>query len=442
MISWMRGNQCPLRGERRDKRLSIMRISMKLQWLARQPYTDVPYTSEHTRQESNAMTFTYYTPNELIFGVGSERQLERLLREHGATSMLFIYSGDYVFDLGIHDLVVDAAHSLGASLIECGDVVPNPRIDLVRELVGQARKHHVDFVLAAGGASSFDTAKAVGVGISYQGDVWDLFDGTKEPETTVPVGVICTIPGSGSEGSDCAVLQQGEDKRALETRLIIPKFAIVNPQYSRSAPYHYQAAAVADLAVGFLEPYFTSGDHLESADRLLEGGFKASLVQGRRFAQNPEDLQTRTELHWLSTLMFNHCFLSTGSLNDWTTHRIEHELGGEFDVIHGEGIAAILPSIIRYVAERRPERYAQLAVRTLGADPYDSTAEQCAYVLADTLQEHFRNLGLATSLHELQIPRESLAVITDRLTHAGKATVGNYDPLDRADVLQVLERAY
>lgn len=388
------------------------------------------------------MTFTYYSPSKLVFGVGAQRHLEQLLREQHATSILFVYSGKYVFDLGIHQLVLDAATAVGAAVLENGDVVPNPRIDLVRGLIQQARQNDVDCILAAGGASSFDTAKAVGVGVPYTGDVWDLFTGDAEPNATLPVGVIATIPGSGSEVSDCAVLQQGHDKRALETRLIIPKFAIVNPQYSATVPHRYIAAAVADLAVGFLEPYFTLEDHLESADRLLEGGFKAALIQGGKFAKNPQDEQVRAELHWLSATMFNHCFLATGSRNDWTTHRLEHELGGEFDIIHGEGIAAILPSIVRYVSRRAPQRYAQLAARVFDADLYDNSEEQAANIFADKLEARFKNLGLATSLHELDIPKESFPHVAEVLTHGGTSTVGNYSPLDNSDVLAVLDLAY
>lgn len=394
------------------------------------------------KKKACSMTFTYYTQSKLVFGPGAQNNLEQLLREQNATSILLVYSGDYVFDLGIHDVVEKAVAAIGAKLIENGDVVPNPRIDLVRDLIVKAREADVDFVLAAGGASSFDTAKAVGVGLAYDGDVWDLFDGTAEPQSSIPVGVISTIPGSGSEVSDCAVLQQRQDKRALENRIVIPRFAIVNPEYSDTTPYRYQAAAVADLAVGFLEPYFTVKDHLESADRLLEGGLKAALLAGRRFAADPHDLKNRTELHWLSATMFNHCFLATGSENDWTTHRLEHELGGEFDVIHGEGIAAILPSIIRVVVKRQPQRYAQLAVRVLGEDPYDHSEYELALIFAKRLEDHFKTLGLGTSLHELDIPREAIRHIADQLTHDGTSTVGNYSPLTRDDVIEVLELAY
>ncbi|MFT8356044.1 iron-containing alcohol dehydrogenase [Bifidobacterium aquikefiri] len=387
------------------------------------------------------MVFTFSSNAELVFGVGAESNLERLLRANQARSILFVYSGNYVFDLGIHRLVTEVSSRIGAELIESGSVVPNPRIELVRELIQTSREHHVDFVLAAGGASSFDTAKAVGIGVLHDHDVWDFFTGKTQPKSTLPVGVISTIPGSGSELSDCAVLQLGHDKRALETNVIVPKFAIVNPEYSRSAPYRYQAAAVADLAVGFLEPYFTDKAHIESADRLLEGGFIAAINAGKRFASDPADLQVRTELHWLSAVMYNHCFLATGSENDWTTHRLEHEIGGQFDVIHGEGIAAILPSIIRYVSNRKPQRYAQLAVRALHADPFDSNDKQLAELLANALEQYFDTLGLATRLSQLGIEQNDFESIAERLTLGDTKTVGNYSPLDKNDVLNVLELA-
>lgn len=393
-------------------------------------------------------SFTYFTPAMLAFGTGALSQLDRLIEPYEPHSILLVASGDYVDDLGITAAVKAAAQRVNpsATLIETRDVVPNPRIDLVRRLIEQARHEHVDLIIAAGGASSFDTAKAVGAGLRYDGDVWDLFTGKAEVTSTVPVGVIATIAGSGSEVSDCAVLQNGHDKRALETRVIIPRFAIVDPAYSATAPYHFQAAAAADLAVGFLEPYFTAREHIESADRLLEGGFVAALRAGERYASDPTDEKNRAELHWLSATMFNHCFLATGSENDWTTHRIEHEIGGQFDVIHGEGIAAILPSIIRVVARRTPQRYAQLAVRALGVDPYDHTQFEAANELANRLERHFRLLGLATSLHELGIPREAIDGIASALTRrdpsGGGATVGNYAPLSYDDVVEILETAW
>lgn len=389
-------------------------------------------------------SFTYFTPAMLAFGTGALNQLDRLIEPYEPHSILLVASGNYIDDLGITAAVKAAAQRVNpsATLIETRDVVPNPRIDLVRTLIEQARHEHVDLIIAAGGASSFDTAKAVGAGLCYDGDVWDLFTGKAQVHDTVPVGVISTIAGSGSEVSDCAVLQNGHDKRALETRTIIPRFAIVDPAFSATAPYHYQAAAAADLAVGFLEPYFTAGEHIESADRLLEGGFVAALRAGEKYADDPSDEKNRAELHWLSATMFNHCFLATGSENDWTTHRIEHEIGGQFDVIHGEGIAAILPSIIRVIARRAPQRYAQLAVRALHVDPYDHTPLEAANTLADALEHHFTLLGLATSLHELNIPREAIGTIAGNLTHDGTSTVGNYSPLNLDDVVEILNTAW
>lgn len=387
------------------------------------------------------MSFTYASHNTLVFGSDAMASLEGLLRKHHATSVLLVSSGEYVEALGIRAAVAQAVQAVGATLFTNDEVVPNPRIDLVRELIGQARDRNVDLVLAAGGASAFDTAKAVGVGVPYAGDVWDFFEGSATPSVTLPVGVIATIAGSGSEVSDCAVLQQGNDKRALETRLIIPRFAIVDPQYSRTAPYRYQAAAAADLAVGFLEPYFTAKPHIESADRLLEAGFKAALLAGRRYAADQEDERNRTELHWLSATMYNHCFLATGSENDWTTHRIEHAIGGQFDVIHGEGISAILPSIVRYLAPRDARRYAQLAVRVFGEDPFDASPLELAYAFAYHIEDFFQALGLPTSLDELGVQQEAIEPLADELSAGGTQTVGNYLPLQREDVVRILTMA-
>lgn len=386
------------------------------------------------------MTFQYSNNTHIVFGREAVASLKDVLQQRGATSVLLVSSGDYVDDLGIRDRVKNAAEAVGARFSENRNVVSNPRIDLVRTLIGQSRHDGVDLIIGAGGASSFDTAKAVAVGVPYDGDVWDLFTGTRF-ERRLAVGVIATLAGSGSEVSDCAVIQEGTDKRALEDYRLTPDFALVNPEYSATVPYRYQAAAAADLAYSFLEPYFASEVEIESADRLLEGGFLAALRAGRYYAEHPESYSVRAELHWLSAAAFNHCYLATGRANDWTTHRLEHALGGEFDIVHGEGIAALGPSIIRYVARRKPERYARLAVRALGVDPYDVPAEGAALILADRLEEHFRALRLPTGLGQLGIPKDSYEHVADGLTGDGTSTVGNYSPLNRQDVLEILRQA-
>ncbi|RSX53549.1 iron-containing alcohol dehydrogenase [Bifidobacterium goeldii] len=385
--------------------------------------------------------FSYRRNSTIIFGAESQNTLENLLREHHATSVLFVYSGDYVFNLGISDNVRTATAHIGASLIEDGATVPNPRIEHVRELITLAREHHVDFVLAAGGGSSFDTAKAVAVGVGYSGDVWELFTGAGTFDHALPVGVIATLAGSGSEVSDCAVLQEGLDKRSLEDDRIIPVFTIVNPEYSATAPYHHQASAIADLAADYFEPYFCTTAQIHAQDRLLEAGLRAVIHYGRRYAANPNDYQTRAELHWLSSEGFNDCYLAAGRVTDWTTHRLEHALGAQFDIIHGEGIAVLAPAVIRYVSQYQPERYAALA-RAVFDVPEDATDIEAAHVLADGLAAYFAQLGMTQRLRDLDIPQSSLPDIAARITDHGRTRIGNYYPLSQEDVLAVYQLAY
>lgn len=386
------------------------------------------------------MTFTYTTHNTIVFGEGAEDHLADFLRQYHATSVLLVSSGDYVERLGILQRVRDAVAEVGGALAESRDVVPNPRVDLIRSLIDLARERRVDLVLAAGGASSYDTAKSVAAGVPYDGDVWDLFTGRARPGDVLPIGVIATLPGSGSEVSDCAVVQQGNDKRFLEDRRIIPNFSLVDPRNSATVPYHYQAAAIADLATAFTEPYFSDDIAIHSVDYFLEGGLRALLDAGRRWIADPSDIDVRRELHWISSTGFNDFYFSFGRTVDWTTHRLEHELGGEFDVIHGEGIAVLMPSIIRYVAERKPTRYARLAERVFGHDP--ALGERAlALLLADDFERFFSDLGLAVHLGDLGIGEDGFPRIADAVTGNGTGTVGNYSPLTRDDVIAVLELA-
>lgn len=385
--------------------------------------------------------FSYRRNNTIIFGTSSQHSLEGLLREYNVTSVLFIYSGDYAAQLGITEIVRTATKRIGALLIEDGNTVPNPRIEHVRELITLAREHHVDFVLAAGGGSSFDTAKAVAAGMHYTGDVWDLFTGTNTFESALPVGVIATLAGSGSEVSDCAVLQQGLDKRSLEDDRIIPAFTIVNPEYSATAPYHFQASAIADLAADYFEPYFCVNPQIHSQDRLLEAGLRAVIHYGQQYVENPDDTHVRAELHWLSSEGFNDCYLAAGRVTDWTTHRLEHALGAQFDIIHGEGIAVLAPAVIRYVSAFRPERYAALASAVFEVPPHTDDTE-AAHILADGLSAYFDQLGMAGRLRDLDIPESALPAIAKRITDNDRNRIGNYYPLSQSDVLAVYQLAY
>ncbi len=382
--------------------------------------------------------FTYYNPAKIVFGEGSERKLADLLREHKVTSLLLVYSGEFVKTLGIHDAVLDAVKELGIAFSESGEVVPNPSIELVRKLVAQGRRDHVDFVLAVGGGSSIDTAKAIAIGIPYDGDVWDFFEKGVSPASVLPIGVIATTASSGSETSNAAILSNGEWKLGFEDDRIIPKFAIMNPRYTANLPAYQTAVGVADVLAHLLERYFSDELHSDTTDFLIEGAIRALLVNGDRLIADPTDINARGELQWLASVAHNN-FLDAGRRADWGSHRIEHELSAQYNITHGEGMAVVLVAWTKYMAERKPWRPALLAARVFGADTFLYSEKERAYILAGELERIFRKLSLRTTLTELGIDDRDFEIMAKRATRNG--TVGHYLPLTAEAITDILKLA-
>lgn len=382
--------------------------------------------------------FTYYNPAKIVFGEGSERKLADLLREHKVTSLLLVYSGEFIKDLGIYGAVLDAVMELGIDFSESGEVVPNPSIELVRKLVAQGRRDHVDFVLAVGGGSSIDTAKAVAIGIPYEGDVWDFFEKGVSPERVLPIGVIATTASSGSETSNAAILSNGEWKLGFEDDRIIPKFAIMNPRYTAGLPAYQTAVGIADVYAHLLERYFSDELHSDTTDFLIEGAIRALLVNGERLIADPTDINARGELQWLASVAHNN-FLDAGRSADWGSHRIEHELSAQYNITHGEGMAVVFPAWTKYMAERKPWRPALLATRVYGADSFLYDEKKRAYILVEELTRFFRKLSLRTTLTELGIDDKDFAVMAKRATRNGP--VGHYLPLTAEAIEDILRLA-
>lgn len=386
------------------------------------------------------VNFQYHNPAKIVFGPGSEKEIHRLLQEEKVTSLLMVYSGDFIKELGIYDTVKEACDSLQIDFYENGSVVPNPSIELVRELAALGKEKKVDFVLAVGGGSSIDTAKAVALGIPYEGDAWDFFDKGVLPEKVLPTGVISTLPASGSETSNCAILSNGEWKLGFEDDRIITKFAIMNPEYTVGLPDYQTSCGVADILSHLLERYFSDVKHTDVTDYLIEGAVKALLVNGERLVKNPKDLDARAEIQWLASIAHNN-LLDTGRIGDWGSHRIEHELSAQYGITHGEGMAVVLVAWTRYMAKVKPWKLAQIASRVFGVDAFDYSEEERALALSGKLKDFFASLHLKTTLSELGIGREHFDEMANRATKNGTQTVGHYVPLDPEKFKEILELA-
>ena len=382
--------------------------------------------------------FEYYNPAKIVFGEDSEKSLKSLLAQNKATSLLLVYSGDFIKTLGIYDVIKESVDALGIRFSESGEVVPNPSIELVRKLVAQGKEDKVDFVLAVGGGSSIDTAKAIALGIPYDGDVWDFFDKGVSPEHVLNIGVISTTASSGSETSNCAILSYGEWKKGFEDDRIIPKFAIMNPKYTVNLPGYQTFVGIADVLSHLLERYFSDVKNSDTTDYLIEGAVRALLVNANRLIEDPENLNARAEIQWLASVAHNN-FLDAGRIADWGSHRIEHELSAQYNITHGEGMAIVLTAWTRYIADIKPWRPALLASRVYGKDPYDYSEKERALLLSDELEKFFRKLGLKTHLSELGITDSDFEVMAKRATAGGN--VGHYVPLDSQKIIEILKTA-
>ena len=382
--------------------------------------------------------FEYYNPAKIVFGEESEKSLKGLLEKHNVKSLLLVYSGDFIKTLGIYSVIEEAVKELGIKFSENGNVVPNPTIELVRELVAQGKKDDVDFVLAVGGGSSIDTAKAVAIGIPYEGDVWDFFEKGIVPDEVLPIGVIATTASSGSETSNAAILSSGEWKLGFEDDRIIPRFAIMNPRFTAGLPAYPTFVGVADVLAHLLERYFSDEKNSDTTDYLIEGAIRALLVTADKLLADLKDINARAEIQWLASVSHGGS-LDAGRRADWGSHRIEHELSAQYNIVHGEGMAVVFTAWTKYMAKVKPWRLALLASRVLGADPYNYSEEERARILAEKLEQFFKKLGLKTTLTELGIDDRDFETMAKRATRNGK--VGHYEPLDADSIVKILKLA-
>ena len=382
--------------------------------------------------------FEYYNPAKIVFGEGSEKSLAKLLKQNNVKSLLLVTSGDFVETLGIYEVIRDAVKELNIKFSESREVVPNPSIELVRKLVEQGKTDEVDFVLAVGGGSSIDTAKAIAIGIPYDGDVWDFFSKGAVPEKVLGIGVIATTASSGSETSNAAILSYGEWKKGFEDDRIIPKFAIMNPRYTVNLPEYQTYVGIADVLSHLLERYFSDAKNSDTTDYLIEGAIRALLVNAKRLIEDPKDINARAEIQWLASVSHNN-FLDAGRIADWGSHRIEHELSAQYNITHGEGMAIVFVAWTKYIAGIKPWRLALLASRVFGKDPYDFDEKERALLLSEELERFFKSLGLKTRLSELGITDKDFETMAARATAGGN--VGHYVPLDAQKITDILKLA-
>ena len=388
--------------------------------------------------------FTYYTPTKVVFGKGAEEQVGALIQTQSCRKVLVHYGSGSVQRSGLLDKIYASLDAAGIAYVSLGGVVPNPRLSKVYEGIDLAKKEGVDFILAVGGGSTIDSAKAIGYGLANAGDVWDFYAGLRQPTGCMPLGVVLTLAAAGSEMSNSSVItkEEGWLKRACNTDFGRCRFAIMNPELTYTLPAYQSACGATDIMMHTMERYFVTHETMEITDNLSEALLRTVKENALIVMKNPTDYNARAEIMWAGSLAHNDLTGCGAAGGDWATHLLEHELGGLYDVAHGAGLAAVWGSWARYVYKEKPARFARFAVNVMGvADQGDDDKTALAGIAA--VEDFYRSIDMPTNMRELDVTvtDEDIQEMARKASNDGSKTLGAFKTLTMSDMEAIYQMA-
>ncbi|OIJ15274.1 NADH-dependent alcohol dehydrogenase [Anaerobacillus arseniciselenatis] len=383
--------------------------------------------------------FTFQNSTKLVFGKEAENTVGKETVKYGRKVLLH-YGGGSIKKSGLYDRVVESLRKEEVEVFELGGVKPNPRVDLVREGISICKENEIELILAVGGGSVIDSAKAIAAGAKYDGDVWDFFTGKAEINDCLPIGTVLTIPAAGSETSGATVItnEDGWYKRATGHDLMRPKFSHLNPVLTYTLPEYQTACGITDMIAHILERYFTNEKNVELTDRLCEATLKTIINNAHTVLKEPTNYAARAEIMLAGTIAHNDS-LSTGRIGDWASHDIEHEISGIYDIAHGAGLAIVFPAWMKYVYKHDVNRFAQFAHRVWGVEIDLNNLEKTALAGIQKMEEFFTSIGMPITLNEADITEEHIDEMAQKGTERGP--LGNFVKLNEEDVRQILQLA-
>ena len=385
--------------------------------------------------------FNFWSPTYFAFGRGAEARTGELVRRFGGRKALLHYGGGSAVASGLIGRIQASLSAAGVDFVALGGVKPNPRSSLVEEGVRLALAEGVDFLLAVGGGSVIDSAKAIAIGAA-NGGVWRRFYVGREVKVrpaipaALPVGVVLTIAAAGSEASTNSVvnLEPENLKRAAGGDILRPKFAVMNPELTMTLPPFQTACGLADMFAHLCERYFSPTKDVALTDNLCEAVMKTVVEEGARVMADPNDYQARANIMWAGTLAHND-ICGAGRVQDWASHGIEHELSALYDCAHGAGLAVVMPAWMTYVHATDDARFARFARNVFGVGIAESDADAALAGIA-AFRSWLKSLGLPLTFAELGARAEDIPLLVKTLNLSGN-TLGGFRPLDEADVAAV-----
>ena len=389
--------------------------------------------------------FTYFTPTKVVFGRKTEEQVGELVRREGATKVLVHFGGQSAIRSGLLSRITASLDAAGIEHKELGGVVPNPHLSKVREGIELGKEMKADFILAVGGGSVIDSAKAIAYALAEpEYDVWELFAHKRTAKGCLPVGTVLTIAAAGSEMSNSCVITNTEtgEKRSYNDDIARPRFAIMNPELTTTLPDWQTESGCADIMMHTMERYFVNGGTMELTDSLAEALLRTVMHNAEILHHDPSNYDARAEVMWASSLAHNGLTGCGNDGGDFATHMLEHELGGMFDVTHGAGLAAIWGTWARYVMGDCLPRFVRYATNVMGVEAKASD-EETAMAGIEAMEAFYRRIGMPTSLRELGVePTEAqILKMAESCANACGGVKGSAKLLRCEDMAEIYRRA-
>lgn len=384
--------------------------------------------------------FTFQNATKILFGKGMEETVGAEVKKYADKALLH-YGGGSIKKSGLYDRVKKSLSDAGVEVVELGGVKPNPRLSLVREGIALCKKENIGFILAVGGGSVIDSAKAIATGVKANRDVWDFFIKGIEVTESLPVATVLTIPAAGSEMSNSAVVTDEETglKRDIGGDCLRPVFSVMNPELTFTLPAYQTACGIVDMMAHIMERYFTNVKDVDLTDRLCEAALRCIINNAPVVLEQPENYAARAEIMWAGTLAHNDLF-GTGRIGDWGSHLIEHELSGAYDVAHGAGLAVCFPAWMKYVMHHDTARFVQYAVRVWDVDlPFAKPAEIAREGIR-RLEAFFTSIGMPVRLSQLHIDGSRLKEMSEKAM-VGRESIGQFVKLQAQDIEQIYHLA-
>ena len=381
--------------------------------------------------------FIFYSPTYFDFGKDTEAHTGELVRRFGGSRVLIHYGGGSVVRSGLLDRVKESLTKADVYFTELGGVMPNPRSGLVYEGIELCKKEGIDFVLAVGGGSAIDSAKAIAAGVVYDGDFWDFYSG-KPIEKALPIGTVLTIAAAGSEGSPNSVitLEDGMLKRGSAGDAIRPKFSILNPALTETLPPYQTACGITDIMAHLYERYLTRTTDVEVTDRMIEALMLTLIHEAPRVMADPHDYGARANIMWAGMMAHNNS-CGVGRTQDWSSHQLEHELSALYDCAHGAGLAVTMPATFTYVMNEDVMRFAKVAVRVWGCEMDYEHPEKTAKAGIDALLRFLKSIGMPTNFAELGAREEDIDYLAETMVKGRNGVYRGFCTLTKEDCAEI-----